>query len=176
MKRAWIDLSTVPMPDRVARLPRDERGYPTPHFAMFIDGKPDFRRVDHGKWFHAIESRQCGICGGSLGAHIAFVGGPSSMQSKLFTDLPMHRDCARYALQVCPFMAAPKFAYSNFEKEGVRVNPHVSDQRPERFGLAMTKAYRLVQLPGQSLALQAGDFVSVEWWLNGKPVEATSLS
>lgn len=172
MKRPWIDLSTITMPERVARLARDERGYPIPHSVMYIDGKPDFRVVDQEKWMHALNTRRCGICGDSLGAHIAFVGGPLSIQNRLFTDLPMHRDCAAYALQVCPFLAAPRFAFAKLTGEGLAVNENVSDQRPERFGLGMTKTYRLVQLPDKQLVIQAGEFRSTEWWVNGSAVAA----
>ena len=36
------ELAAVPMPARIARLPRDDRGYPVPAFVPWQDGKPYF--------------------------------------------------------------------------------------------------------------------------------------
>lgn len=166
--RTWINLADVPMPVRIARLARDARGYPIPYAVMYrSDGTPDFRAIDPEKWMRAARHRRCGICGDVLGAHLAFVGGPRSIENRLFTDLPMHRDCAIYALQVCPFLAAPSFEYSRKLPEGTAINNHVATDRPPLFGLGICRGFQLVRLPGNDIVIHAEPFENVEWWLNG---------
>lgn len=166
--KAWTDLLAIDMPPRVAALPRDARGYPIPYTVQRDEtGKPDFRVVDPDKWMRAVRMRCCGICGETLGARIAFVGGPLAMANRLFTDLPMHRDCAIYALRVCPFIAAPKFAYSRALPEGTVASDNVSTERPEQFGLGITKSFKVVAVNREPV-LRAGEFESIEWWRHGE--------
>lgn len=166
--KTWIDLSKIEQPAQIAAMQKDERGYPIPHTVMWVDGKPDFRVIDPNKWYEAARSCQCGICGQMILDDFAFVGGPLSMKNRLFTDLPMHKECAEYALKVCPFIAAPKFGYLKQHGHPVREIEGVSDNRPDRFGLGMTSKYKLVQLPQGDIAIWADEFISVEWWQNGE--------
>lgn len=168
MNATWLNLSTIATPRRIARLKRDIRGYPIPHTVAYRpDGSPDFRAIDQEKWLQAARLRRCGICGDVLGARIAFVGGPRSIANRIFTDLPMHRDCATYALRVCPFLAAPSFAYRRSIPEGMDVNTHVSTVRPDRFGLAICKDFRLARLTSNDVVIVASKFERVEWWAQG---------
>lgn len=169
--KAWTDLTCIDMPPRVATLPRDPRGYPIPYTVKRDEsGKPDFRIIDPEKAMRAVRMRCCGICGETLGARIAFVGGPLALANRLFTDLPMHRDCAIYALRTCPFIAAPKFAYSRALPADTVVSDNVSTDRPDRFGLGITKTFSVVSVNGEPV-LRAGEFESIEWWRHGKQVD-----
>jgi hypothetical protein len=58
----------------------------------------------------------------------------------------MHRDCASYALKVCPFLAAPSFAYSQKLPDGTVASENVSVNRPDRFGLGITRNFQPVRL------------------------------
>lgn len=166
--RTWIDLSQIETPDRIAAMKKDVRGYPIPFSVKYgADGAPDFRVIDPEKWEDAVIAKRCGISGGFLGSHLAFVGGPRSIENRYFTDLPMHRDCAIYALRVCPFIAAPKFSYSRDFTEEIAVNEHVSTTRPSRFGLGISKGFEVVRLPQGDIALRSQPFKSIEWWENG---------
>lgn len=165
--KTWKDLSQIAVPARVKSLPVDERGYPVPHTVQWVAGKPDFRVIDPQKWTKAVQLRRCGMCGEPLGARMAFVGGPLSMRNRLFYDLPMHRECATYALQVCPFLAAPKFGYSQ-AGAGMSVHSGVSGERPARFGLGITKSFAVRRMPSGELVLQAGEFEVVTWWKDGQ--------
>lgn len=86
--KPWRDLDAVPMPARIARLPRDQRGYPIPVNVLNSKGVLDFRATDPAKMARIIEQRCCALCGEPLGARMAFVGGPKSMASRYFTDAP----------------------------------------------------------------------------------------
>lgn len=167
--RTWTDLTAIEMPPRVAALPRDARGYPIPHAVMYdAAGVPDFRVIDPQKWVRAAQLRRCGVCGETLGSHLAFVGGPLSMANRLFSDLPMHRDCAIYALRTCPFLAAPKFMYARALPDGTKVSANVSPERPERFGLGICRDYHLGRLPDGEIVLRAQPFRQIDWWCKGE--------
>lgn len=167
---------SIAIPPRLALRPRDGRGYPIP-FTVLLDrdGTPDFRVTDRIKWDQVLDQRLCALCAEPLGRHLAFVGGPLSHESRYFTDPPMHLECARYAVQVCPFLAAPNFRYAEsvLEKDGVllRTAEHVDPARPDRFFIATSRSMRRVRLSTGGLLIQAGPWDAVEWWLNGQPID-----
>ena len=170
--KTWKDISSIALPASMQSLEKDERGYPIPHtVAVDSAGKPDFRIIDEEKAGIAILNGRCAICGQSLQGEAALVGGSNSIGHKLFVDGPMHRDCAEYAIQVCPMMAAPKFAYSRrepseeFEITNIR---EVSTDRPEVFGLGVTRDYALVRL-GENVFVRAVAWLEPpRWFKHGK--------
>jgi hypothetical protein len=65
------------LPSRIARLPRDIRGYPVPWFVYWDeDGQPDFRVIGPGRIEDAIQYRKCWVCGEQMGRFMAFVSIP----------------------------------------------------------------------------------------------------
>lgn len=116
--------SAVAEPERVARLEHDERGYPIPwNVLRGTDGTPFFIVNDDRKAWRALRAELCPICGERLGSWRWFVGGPQSAfhPAGCYFDLPGHRECVEYALQVCPYLAIPKYlrhtdAVANAEK------------------------------------------------------------
>lgn len=102
----------VPMPWRIARLERDARGYPIPwNVERLNDGSPIFVANNAVQHRTAIKKKLCPTCGLKLDSWKWFVGGPlSAFHAKgAYFDLPMHLECATYALQVCPWLAAPRY-------------------------------------------------------------------
>lgn len=167
--RPWTDLSKIAMPPRIAALSRDQRGYPIPYTVWYdTENKPDFRVIDPSKWKRAAHHRCCGICGEPLGARMAFIGGPSAIEHRLFTDLPAHRDCAVYALQACPFVAAPNFAYARSYPDGTSATQHMDIARPELFGMGITRSYQIARLPDGHQVMIANPFEEIEWWKHGQ--------
>lgn len=163
----------VEIPARLSARPCDKRGYPIPWMvATDSSGQPDFRVTDQKRWVAAVKLRCCSMCGERMGRHLAFIGGPKSFESRLFTDLPMHKDCATYAIQVCPFLAAPNMKYAERlpSMEGVQVvrhTPEMVDERPDRFFLGATTAYEVVQIGQGSVVAHARQWETVEWWRHG---------
>jgi hypothetical protein len=101
----------VTVPDRVARLPRDPRGYPVP-WNVLREGDAVFFTVnDDRKTWRALREGLCPICGERLGRWVWFVGGPRAAfdPDGCYIDLPGHKDCMEFALQTCPYLAAPKY-------------------------------------------------------------------
>lgn len=96
------------LPDRMQRLPIDERGFPVPYFVPWIDGKPEFRGFDGEKMVICVRHRRCWLCGEPLGKFMVFVIGPMCAVNRVSAEPPSHRECALYAVQACPFLTQPK--------------------------------------------------------------------
>jgi hypothetical protein len=173
VESALADFRSIPIPTRLASRPRDGRGLPIPFTVLLMpDGKPDFRITDQVAWSQAVQRKICALCAQPLGRHKAFVGGPLAAKNRLFTDLPMHRDCAEYALQVCPFLAAPNFRYAEslrLPAEGVKVQTSamVSTERPNKFFLGISLGYSLVRAPNDTILVHAAPWQELVWWKDG---------
>lgn len=174
-----------PLPLHMRGLPRDVRGLPIPAMVQYDDaGKPLFPVIDMEMWLTLARGRCCGICGKPMHQGYWFVGGPLCFEHRQFTDLPMHRECAVFSLQVCPFLALPRYSFILRDvtlPDGmvVNVNEHVSTKRPDRFGLARTSGYRVKLIlgegqPGGSPLLEAAPFDSLEWWRSGERIKEAS--
>lgn len=101
-----------PIPDRMRHLPLDKRGYPIPVGVLIDkDGLPHFAVNVEGKRMEAIERDLCSICGTKLFRGRWYVGGVLSAfhEHGAFIDPPMHAECARFALQTCPYLSAPRY-------------------------------------------------------------------
>ena len=164
--------TSIEIPSRLAARPRDARGYPIPATVLIgQDGKPDFRVTDLQRWLRAVRLKHCALCDQPLGRHLAFVGGPLSHESRYFTDLPMHRACAEYALSVCPYLAAPtafKYASKLPQHEGfeTRMEAAVSPERPAIFFLGISRGYQVVKSE-EGLFVRASPWTEVQWWRHG---------
>lgn len=102
----------IMMPDRIARLPKDKRGYPIPwNVQIGKDDTPLFTVNDQEKHFEALLRQLCPICGERLGKWKWFVGGILSAFDPrgAYYDLPGHHECETFALQVCPYLSMPKY-------------------------------------------------------------------
>jgi hypothetical protein len=105
----WRD---VRLPERMAKLERDRRGLPIPFIVMRDkSGQPHFTINDHAKSARCLREDLCPICGQKLFRGRWFAGGPLSAfhANGCYLDPPTHKECVEYALQVCPFLAAPKY-------------------------------------------------------------------
>lgn len=96
------------IPDKMRKRPLDSRGYPVPWFVQYIDGRPDFRVIDSRKYSLARDKRRCWLCGQGLAKFATFVIGPMCIVNRVSAEPPAHPDCARFAVQACPFMLIPQ--------------------------------------------------------------------
>lgn len=164
---------SVAIPARLAARPRDPRGLPIPYVVLMVNGVPDFRITDLERWAAAVSQHRCGLCGQPLGAWSAFIGGPKSMASHCFTDSAMHRDCAEFAIKVCPYLALPsmKRTSQRAEHEGVLLTTieEVVEERPAYFGLGITRQYGVETMPESgALFVRAGPWESLTWYREGQ--------
>ena len=104
----------VPIPKLMKDLAVDDRGYPIPWTVLRgpSDGKPHFAINVEELRLRCINNRLCPICGVRLFRGMWFVGGPGSAlhPQGAYIDPPMHKECAEYALKVCPYLAAPRYS------------------------------------------------------------------
>jgi hypothetical protein len=158
-----------PLPPRVAALPVDERGYPTPWFVCWIDGKPDFRIVDEARFREAVRFDYCLICGQPLGVWRSFVAGSMCIVNRISAEPPSHRDCAVFAAQACPFLVLPKAVRRDAKMpEDFRDPPRVMLTRnPGVAVIWTTKSYRPIRV-SDGILFEMGEPKSVEWYAQGR--------
>jgi hypothetical protein len=159
-------------PDRIFRLPRDERGLPIPWFVDYVDGKPEFRAMDSRKIPLAIKFRICWVCGGPMGRHMAFLVGPMCSINRISAEPPSHVDCALWSAKNCPFLTTP--ARKRREKnmpEGAQDAAGVMIKRNPGVALVwVTKSYQVMDA-GNGLLFRIGKPESVAWFAEGRKAE-----
>lgn len=105
------------LPKHMRSMRIDERGYPVPWFACWLDdegnqtprgvGKPDFRVIGGDAIIEALRDERCWICGEKVGRYKAFVIGPMCVINRVNSEPPSHVDCADFAGRACPFLSRP---------------------------------------------------------------------
>jgi hypothetical protein len=104
--------TAIEIPDRMKHLKLDARGYPIPCMVL-IDktGLPHFAVNEETERVKVIRNDLCSVCGTKLFRGRWFVGGALSAfhEHGAFFDPPMHSECAKFSLKVCPYLAAPRY-------------------------------------------------------------------
>jgi hypothetical protein len=137
------------MPDRIARLPKSDKGFPIPYFAEEVNGVRDFRVVSAERMVHAVRNDLCWVCGVRLGAYKAFVS----------------------ALN-CPFLSRPlaKRRADGLPEDSCDAPGFSIKRNPGATGVWITKSYRPFRpdrrQPG--ILFELGDPVEVHWYANGR--------
>ncbi len=158
--KTWRD---EPLPPKMRALPRDDRGYPVfftvqPRGGMPLDGKVDLRVVNAYNHQRCATERLCNVCGKPLYRTLYFIGSPACVQNRVFSDSPLHEECARYALRVCPYLTQPAFGYHERPEDTARLS-HATEAelplgKPERIVLYCCQQYRPIPgTAGKSLYL-----------------------
>lgn len=175
------DHDNVAIPARMAHLERDRRGYPIPvSVYRDSDGRPHFTIIDELKRQRVIADDRCPICGGKLTRGRWFVGGPMSAFNNrgAYIDPPMHGECARYALRVCPYLAAPNYDKRIDDKTlppgddaPLLLDPTLIPERPDYFVAVMATGQKLIMNGGvvQYIAPKR-PYSKIEFWQYGQRV------
>ena len=179
-------LQEIRVPANLTERPR-YNGYIVPFFVAWYVGdhqvnenepgaRPSFPTTDFGRMNTCRKFNRCWICGQKMGAFKAFVFGPASAIAGASYEPPSHRDCARYAVQACPFLTDENAKHvlernENYKlKQGEGVLPEVSPYNP---GLAVIYIVRNYQFRMQDRARGIGVFElpskpeSIEFWREG---------
>jgi hypothetical protein len=168
----------IAIPERMRELPLDSRGYPIPVIVYRdTDGKPHFTINDSRAVDRVIRYDLCAICGTKLWRGRWFVGGPGSAfhEHGAYLDPPLHAECCEYALQVCPYLAAPKYAKRIDAKT---LNPaklnaallvdHTQDpNRPETFVAVLARGQKMTD---NGYFRPVRPYIAVHYWRAGKRV------
>lgn len=97
------------IPKELSHLKIDSRGYPIPYFVTWINGKPEFRFLDHHRLEMIIDRKVCHICGKKLPDNLFyFIAGPLGLKNRISTDAGMHLVCAEFSLRACPHLFLQK--------------------------------------------------------------------
>ena len=112
------------------------------------------------------------MCGNKLKGSRWFVGGPKSAFSIIgaYYDPPMHEECAHYALQVCPYLAAPTYSRRIEDKTinpsgGTIMAEHAVDQQIAR--LSVRRGRATGQTLRDNLIIPKTPFTKIEYWMHG---------
>lgn len=133
------------IPDFLSHLDVEaRRKLPVPFTNIIMDdGTPDFTTIDARKTVRCATERLCGVCGKPLGYWIAFLGGPKSAETHAYVDPPMHEECARAAVKLCPFIAMPSMVRRKTPLTPDSIVPEGwADNRPEVFVLYITRQFK----------------------------------
>jgi hypothetical protein len=161
-----------PMPERIARLPRDDASRPVPWFVQWIDGKPDFRVMDGDKLILATKERLCWVCGQRLGKYVAFVLGPMCAVNRINAEPPSHLTCAQFSVRTCPFLSTPRMHRRERDlPEDTAAPAGIAIKRnPGAAAVWVTVSYRPFN-PGNGILFRVGPPVDLFWYCEGR--EAT---
>lgn len=178
-----MKFTDVPIPIWMEKLPRDNRGYPIPVTVLLDkDGRPHFTVNEEHKRQQIIKRDACPICGRGLLTRRACVGGPKSLfhPAGACIDPPMHLECARYALQVCPYLAAPNYTkriegktLGKGKEEVLAIDPTMDPNKPKLFCMSIhTKQKKILgHINGISFVRfikPVQPYYGVEFWRDGK--------
>lgn len=169
----------VPMPSRIAKLPRAKGGHvdgmPVPFFVDAGNDPIDFRVADARKVVRCIKEGLCWICGAKLctsaNSRATFVLGPICVINRISSEPPSHLSCAEYAVRVCPFLAQPNMRRREAGKPEdlcspgklVKANPGVT---------ALYSTYTCIpRQVSKGILIEVGHPCSVKWMTRGR--EAT---
>ena len=174
----------IALPDRLKGRPT-YKGMIVPYFvAWFLNGQqcnearegaqPSFPVTDYARLITSRKQNRCWICGHMLGTYKAFVFGPGSALARASYEPPSHRDCARYAVQVCPYLTNPDHQHMTEKgytpKPGEQVLPDVEPHNP---GMAVIWVCRKYGVEVRDASRGIFNFVPeqfewVEFWTCGR--------
>jgi len=178
-------LIQVEVPKLLRTRPRDHRGYVIP-FVVLVDatGRAHFTINDVRAQKETINKRLCGICGKRLVSRSYwFVGGPGSALHPrgAYIDGPLHEECARYALKVCPYLAAGRYSKridaktldpADAPSHMIFFDPTLDPERPEVFCLGEAEGFALAPGDGQMPYFKPKrPWLTLEFWRAGFKVD-----
>ena len=164
------------MNERIERLPK-YKGFPIPFFATTMkDGTPDFKIIHQENRILCAMERRCWVCGEGLEYWITFVGGPVSTKYRTYNDGPMHPECARDSMEICPFLLGQMDYADNFRpdlhEDPQRINfvtgydrrPEQKKNPPERLALLLCRGFKILNKPEiHTWFFKADNPKSIEW-------------
>jgi hypothetical protein len=165
-RSARIDITIPPC---LAHLPM-HGNLPVPWFTAWPNGKPDFRMRDPKRNNEAVRNGLCGICGRWIQlkprtATLVYVVGPLCLKERVVYGPPQHEECARAAIELCPFLALEERDRSERAgSENTIVPREEVPPKPSRVGLAFVRRYSWVRGPSAQLYSFIDEPERVEWW------------
>lgn len=144
---------SIEIPSFVAHLPC-HGGLPVPYFIAWANGVPEFRVIDGAVVIKCVQKSLCGICGRRLGEYAYVIGGPRSRESHFYSDPPMHKKCAEWATEVCPFLRGEITEYADRPVASIsKVNELMARELPKQMFMlrVRVKETKLTNFLGESV-------------------------
>lgn len=170
-----IKRGEVPIPKQMQTLPLTDGGYLKPWFVK----ADDFRVTDGDKAWLSVSKKACWICGNPFDTPVyAMVGDAMSAVIRIYREPPCHKECAEYAMRVCPFILYPNakrreagldyedtLDHSN-EDAAVMVKP----DNPGEYFVLMVSDFTYHPDP-QVTAFEKSDILEAQHWIGGERQE-----
>jgi hypothetical protein len=168
------------LPPRIARLPKDDRGYPVPFFVEWMqDGhpvaraypgaSPDFRYARAHFRAQAFKQGLCWICGDRLGVHRVYAIGPMCVINRTTSEPASHRECAEFAVKACPFLVKPRMRRLPMtEDEPRQVAGTMIERNPGVTALYETASATKFSDGRGGWLIRLGHPDRVDWWAEGR--------
>jgi hypothetical protein len=176
-----VPINLPEMPPRIARLPRDDRGYPIPRFIQWLDNQgrpvsrlalgaePDFRYSDEHYRVEAYKRGLCWVCGDVMIRHRVFAIGPMCVINRVTMEPACHRECAEYAARACPFMINPREKRNEKNLDPTAGAPGIVVRRnPGVTCLYETREAKPFNVKGGGWLIRLGKPDRVDWWAKGR--------
>lgn len=141
-------------------------GWPIPFITLVDKGVPDFKVTDVSRWREVLDNNMCGLCGHKLPYWMYFIGGPMSVKKRMFFDPAMCEPCARYALEVCPYLLGKKLHGEHVKDHPdyqVEIDKNTSTAPLEMIALMKVRGYKVKNYRGRAY-IYASTAVDVEWF------------
>lgn len=127
-------------------LPVDpKRKLPIPYMTQRDDGTHDFLSLYAPHVIKCLTDNLCGVCGKPLSFASAFVGGPLSARSRVYSDPPFHLECAKASMRLCPHILIGRMKRASAERVGNAItHDSATLEKPEEWviGIAPTNETR----------------------------------
>jgi hypothetical protein len=154
--------------------------YRVPWFVPEVDGVFDFRFMGHEKFVEALKWNKCWICGQRLGVNRTFVAGPMCCITRTQPEPPSHLECARWAVQVCPFLSNANRERRSDERSRELDKPEnipgeMIKRNPGVTALWTTRTAKVWKDQKGLELLEMGDPEDLEWWKEGRAATAEEI-
>lgn len=139
---------------RLGSRPLDpKRKLPIPYVNEFDDGSHDFTVINGMKSLEVGRNGRCGLCNEQLEHEVAFLGGiPKEDGMGVYTDPPMHEECAAEATRLCPHLRLQRMARVPEHRINAALNiktgPSWVETKPAAWYLTIWNGYRMSIIEG----------------------------
>lgn len=174
--KSKIKRGEVPIPEQMKNLPLTDGGYLKP---WFVKGD-DFRVTDGDKAWLSVSKKACWICGNPFDVPVyAMVGDAMSAVIRIYREPPCHKECAEYAMRVCPFILYPNakrreagLDYEDTLDHGnVDATVVVEPDNPGEYFVLMVSDFTYHPDP-QVTAFEKCDVLETQHWIGGEKQNA----
>lgn len=121
------------------------RKVPIPYMNRTETDEVNFTAISYPKVIECGRDHLCGICHKPLTYWIAFVGGPLSLQNRVYSDPPFHKECAVAAMTYCPHIRVRNHRRTPDEKQpdDFWAAPEAVFEKPDSWIIALARGYKM---------------------------------